>query len=57
MFEAIRAIDASVAVLLLSGSPMNEDVQALIDGGARAFLMKPCSPEELSRALSDALAG
>jgi two-component system, cell cycle sensor histidine kinase and response regulator CckA len=54
-FHALRALDANVNVLLMSGFSMNEEVQALLDAGARGFMSKPYSPEGLSRALADAL--
>jgi PAS domain S-box-containing protein len=55
-FHELRQINASVNVLLMSGFAMNEDVQTLIDAGARGFVSKPYSPEGLSRALATALA-
>ncbi|MBK8941574.1 MAG: response regulator [Polyangiaceae bacterium] len=57
VFEAMRAQDPGVVVLLLSGSPMDEDVQALLDAGASGFLMKPCSPKVLAQALAEAQGG
>ena len=41
-------------VLLMSGYAMNEDVQALLDAGARGFVTKPYSVEVLARSLADA---
>jgi signal transduction histidine kinase/ActR/RegA family two-component response regulator len=54
-FAALRAIDASVRVLLMSGYSNNEEVQALIEQGARGFVMKPYSVETLARALAATL--
>jgi signal transduction histidine kinase/CheY-like chemotaxis protein len=54
-FQAMRAVDPSVAVLLMSGYTKNEDVQALLDQGARGFVMKPYSVEVLARSLAEAL--
>ena len=55
-FHELRQINPMVNVLLMSGFAMNEDVQNLIDAGARGFVSKPYSPEGLSRALAMALA-
>jgi len=54
-FAAIREIDPRVAVLLMSGYTKNEDVHALLEEGARGFVMKPYSVEVLARSLADAL--
>jgi signal transduction histidine kinase/CheY-like chemotaxis protein len=54
-FEAMRRVDPSVAVLLMSGYTKNEDVQALLEQGARGFVMKPYSPAVLARSLADAI--
>jgi signal transduction histidine kinase/CheY-like chemotaxis protein len=54
-YTAMRAVDPSVAVLLMSGYTKNEDVQALLEQGARGFVMKPYSVEVLARSLADAL--
>ena len=55
-FTEMYAIDPSVRVLLMSGYTMNEDVQALLDQGACAFVMKPYSVEVLARSLAGVLA-
>jgi CheY-like chemotaxis protein len=54
-FAAMREIDPDVVVLLMSGYAVNEDVQALLDAGARGFVTKPYSPDTLSRALAGAI--
>jgi PAS domain S-box-containing protein len=54
-FHELRQINPMVNVLLMSGFAMNEDVQNLLDAGARGFVSKPYSPEGLSRALAMAL--
>ncbi|NVB78549.1 MAG: response regulator [Kofleriaceae bacterium] len=54
-FAAMREIDPNVIVLLMSGYAVNEDVQALLDAGARGFIPKPYSPDTLSRALAGAI--
>jgi two-component system, cell cycle sensor histidine kinase and response regulator CckA len=54
-YAAMRAVDPSVAVLLMSGYTKNEDVQALLEQGARGFVMKPYSVEVLARSLADAI--
>jgi two-component system, cell cycle sensor histidine kinase and response regulator CckA len=54
-YAAMRAVDPEVAVLLMSGYAMNEDVQALLDQGVRGFVMKPYSTEMLARSLADVI--
>lgn len=52
---AMREVDPSVPVLLMSGHAMNEEIQALLDRGARGFLTKPYSVDALARSLADAI--
>jgi len=54
-YKAMREVDPQVAVLLMSGYTMNEDVQALLEAGAGGFVMKPYSVEVLARSLADVL--
>jgi two-component system cell cycle sensor histidine kinase/response regulator CckA len=54
-YTAMRAVDPSVTVLLMSGYTKNEEVQALLEEGARGFVMKPYSVESLARTLAAAL--
>ena len=54
-FIALREIDPSVAVLVMSGHTMNDDVEALFALGVRGFLTKPYSPDTLARSLADAI--
>jgi CheY-like chemotaxis protein/anti-sigma regulatory factor (Ser/Thr protein kinase) len=54
-FAAMREIDPGVAVLLMSGYSVNEDVQGLLDAGASGFVTKPYSPELLARSLAAAI--
>jgi len=54
-YRAMREVEPSVAVLVMSGYTLNEDVQALLDAGARGFVMKPYSVETLARSLADVL--
>ena len=54
-YAAMRAVDPTVKVLLMSGYTMNEDVQELLDQGASGFVAKPYSVETLARSLSEAL--
>ena len=39
----------------MSGYAKNEDVQALLEQGARGFVMKPYSVEVLARSLAEAI--
>ena len=54
-YVALREIDPSVPVLLMSGYAVNEEVQAILDLGVKAFVAKPHSVEQLAEALSVAL--
>ena len=54
-FDAMRDFDPAVTVLLMSGYAKNEDVQALLEQGARGFVMKPYSVEVLARSLAEAI--
>ena len=54
-FAAICEVDPGAVVLLMSGYSKNEDVQLLLDQGARGFVMKPYSVEVLARSLAEAL--
>jgi CheY-like chemotaxis protein len=52
---AMRAVDPDVPVLLMSGYTINEEIQAVLDDGASAFLSKPYSVESLARSLASVL--
>ena len=52
-FLALREIDPDVRVLLVSGYAVNEEVQAILDLGVRAFLPKPHTLEQLATALNE----
>ena len=54
-YVALREIDPTVPVLLMSGYAVNEEVQAILDLGVKAFVAKPHSVEQLAEALSVAL--
>ncbi len=54
-YVALREIDPAVPVLLMSGYSVNEEVQAILDLGVKAFVAKPHSVEQLAEALSVAL--
>jgi two-component system cell cycle sensor histidine kinase/response regulator CckA len=51
-FDALRALDPAVDVLLMSGSTMNDDVQGMLELGARELILKPFSVETLARSLA-----
>ncbi len=52
LYLALRAIDPDVPVLLVTGHALNEEVQEIVDLGARAFLPKPYGVETLSSTLA-----
>jgi CheY-like chemotaxis protein len=54
-FQALRAINPAVRVLVFSGYALDGDAQALLDDGALDFLRKPFSLSEFSRKLSNLL--
>lgn len=51
-YLALREIEPTVPVLLMSGYAVNEEVQAILDLGVKAFLPKPHSVEQLGEALA-----
>jgi two-component system cell cycle sensor histidine kinase/response regulator CckA len=53
IYLALRDIDRNVAVLLMSGHTMNEDIQELLDLGVRSFLSKPYSIGTLARTMAE----
>jgi CheY-like chemotaxis protein len=48
----LRAIRPDLPVLLMTGYALNDEVQAILDLGVRAFLQKPPTPEGLAAALA-----
>jgi len=54
-YLALREIDPTIPVLLMSGHTMDEHVQEILDLGVRSFLSKPYSIGALARAMSDLL--
>jgi DNA-binding NtrC family response regulator len=54
-YQALSEIDRAVRVVLMTGHAMNDEVQSILDLGVCGFLAKPCSIDQLSTALSDAL--
>ena len=55
-FHALRRRVPDLKILLCSAYSLKEDVQTLIDEGARGFLRKPFDFEALSSAVSEAIA-
>jgi CheY-like chemotaxis protein len=50
-YLGLREIDSSVAVLLMSGHTLNEQVQEILDLGVRSFVTKPYSISALATAM------
>ena len=50
-YEALRALDPGVRVLLVTGHALNDEAQRILDLGVRGFLAKPYSLTDLSEAL------
>ena len=55
-YLALRERRADLPVVLISGYAMNEEVQAILDLGVRVFVQKPCTIDEIGRALAGVLA-
>jgi PAS domain S-box-containing protein len=54
-FMAMRNVNPGAAVLLMSGFSLNDDVQALLDAGARGFIQKPFWKNEFTRLVAETL--
>ncbi len=54
-FIALRAAHPEVCVLIASGHSLNGEIQAILDLGARGFIQKPVSRDELAKAIDEAL--
>ena len=52
-YLALRDIDPHVAVLLMSGHTLNENVQEILDLGVRNFVSKPYSIGTLAKAIAE----
>ncbi len=56
-FDRLREMDPSVKVILSSGYSMDGEAENILSRGCRAFIQKPFSVEQLSRRVSEVLAG
>jgi len=55
-FDALRALDPHLRVLIWSGYGADQDVAAMLRRGAAGFVQKPYRVAELSRAIAEAIA-
>ncbi len=55
VFEKLRAIDPAVAVVVSSGYGLEEEIERMLESGARGFLRKPYTVNALSRKLEEVL--
>jgi CheY-like chemotaxis protein len=55
LLHALRADWPSLPVVLLTGHPMREEMEALVEEGLSAWLSKPPNPVTLARVLRDVL--
>ena len=55
LLHALRADYPSLPVLLLTGHPMREEMESILEEGLSAWLPKPPNPVTLARALRDLL--
>jgi signal transduction histidine kinase/ActR/RegA family two-component response regulator len=56
-FERLRELDAAVRVVIVSGFADEGDMQRCLEGGAYAFIEKPCSGRQLVDVARQALSG
>jgi two-component system cell cycle sensor histidine kinase/response regulator CckA len=56
-YLGLRDIDPGVAVLLMSGHTLNEQVQEILDLGVRSFVSKPYSIAQLATAIAELIRG
>ena len=56
-YLGLRDVNPSVAVLLMSGHSLNEQVQEILDLGVKSFVSKPYSIAQLASAMADLLKG
>jgi CheY-like chemotaxis protein len=54
-YSAMRELDASIAVLAMSGHAMTDEIDAMLALGVRGFIPKPASIDTLARSLADAI--
>jgi PAS domain S-box-containing protein len=54
-FDALKAVNPSVRVILSSGYSLNGKAQAIMEKGARTFLQKPYRLDDLSQKIREAL--
>jgi signal transduction histidine kinase len=52
-YLGLRDVDSNVAVLLMSGHTLNEQVQEILDLGVRSFVSKPYSIAALAAAIAE----
>ena len=55
IFAALKALDPSVQVLIVSGYSMDGDAQRLLDGGVRGYLQKPYTLTSLAQEVTSIL--
>ena len=55
IFLKLLEINPLVRVLLVSGYSVNEDVQRILDAGAKDFVQKPFTMVQLSRKIAEVL--
>ncbi|MBI5245822.1 MAG: response regulator [Elusimicrobia bacterium] len=54
VLKALRAADPAAKALIISGNSQKKVVEMVLAAGAKGFLEKPYSPEELSSAVASA---
>lgn len=55
VFEALRAVNPSIRIILYSGYRINEEIQALLDRGSCGFIQKPFGVENLSNKIREVI--
>ena len=54
-FDAMREINPNIVALIASGYSLNNEVQTIIDAGAKGFIQKPFSKGDLSQKINEVL--
>jgi two-component system cell cycle sensor histidine kinase/response regulator CckA len=56
-FDALKAIDPGVKVILSSGYGLNSEAESIVQRGCKAFIQKPFNAHALSRVLREVIDG
>ena len=51
--KKIRAANATIPIIFVSGAGYESDIQEAIDAGATRYLIKPCEPETIEKIVKE----